>query len=865
MFDITAQGDSTRVKRNNPDERLYPTAEAASVGRAANKLDDDEYTELHGRLMAFWHQEIDRQEENRRQQAIDEDFYDNIQWTEEDAQALKERGQAPLVYNVIAQSINWIIGSEKRGRTDWRVYPRGKEDSRPAELKTKLLKYLSDTNRTPFHRSRAFEDAAKVGIGWLESGLNGDDEGEIVYNRYESWRNMLWDSASTELDLSDARYIFRSKWTDVDVAKAMFPDRQEVIELAAQEGSSIGYDLENGDEVMDQPEVERTSSGISGDHCAHLRSRVRVIECWFKRVVTVRKFAGGSQFAGEQFDPANPEHVAAVQAGDTLRNRPMMRIHLAMLTTAGLLWVSESPYRHNKYPFTPIWCNRRGRDGMPYGFIRNMRDIQEDINKRMSKALAILSSNKVIMDEGAVDDMREFAEEVARPDAIIVKRAGKELVINAERELSAAHLELASRNIQMIQSVSGVTDELLGKSTNAVSGKAVQARQEQGSLTTSKIFDNLRLAVQIDGEKSLSLIEQFFTDQKVFRITNDRGFADYEVVNDGLPENDITRTQADFVVGEADWRVTMRKAQNDQLVEMMTRLPPEVVLTMLDLVIDGMDIANREEIVRRIRQMTGQKDPDADPNAPPTPEEEQAMAMQQEQAAMQQAQMQAQMAATAADTAHKQAQAEKAMAEAQRITVEAQMASAGIEQQAQQLQQRFAEQSMQAEAASQQRMMEMQAKFQQQLAGVQQQAMDAISKYQQQIVELQAEVANKREAAAVELEKARIAAQTEQERARIEAETAQRVAMIEQESSDREGVMQQQLDAVMQQLSGQIADIKTASVDGITKAIASLPAPQVVVQAPAPAEPARPSTKRITLEKGNDGRVTGGTVTEVDD
>src|SRR5690606_20835063 len=130
-----------------------------------HELDSPENVELFLRLLGYYQQELDRQADNRIQQAIDEDFYDHIQWSEQDAAALKERGQAPVVYNVIAQTINWIIGSEKRGRVDFRVLPREKSDAKPAERKTQLLKYLSDINRTPFHRSRAFEDAVKVGIG----------------------------------------------------------------------------------------------------------------------------------------------------------------------------------------------------------------------------------------------------------------------------------------------------------------------------------------------------------------------------------------------------------------------------------------------------------------------------------------------------------------------------------------------------------------------------------------------------------------------------------------------------------------------------------------------------------------------------
>ena len=87
-----------------------------------------------------------------------------------------------------------------------------------------------------------------------------------------------------------------------------------------------------------------------------------------------------------------------------------MRIHVALMTEVGLLWFSESPYRHNKFPLTPIWCYRRGRDGAPYGVIRRLKDIQVDVNKRASKALHILSTSKIIMDYDALPDDMTFEE-----------------------------------------------------------------------------------------------------------------------------------------------------------------------------------------------------------------------------------------------------------------------------------------------------------------------------------------------------------------------------------------------------------------------------------------------------------------------
>ncbi len=659
MFDLQDK-DATRLVKDKTGQSESFSADQEPGEKPLHALDKDDALQRHDMLLSYYRQELERQSENRTQQAIDEDYYDNIQWTTEDAQLLEERGQKPIVYNVTAQSINWIIGSEKRGRTDFKILPRGKEDAKPAEAKTKYLKYLSDVNRTPFQRSRAFEDAVKVGVGWLECGVQEEDDGEPIYDRYEDWRNMLWDSAFMEIDGSDMRYQFRSRWADEDIAVALFPDRAALIRNSVDTTGLYGVNsMLDGDEVMDGAEADRELNGSLTAINAHQRRRVRLIEGWYRMPAQVKKMRGGA-FNGQIYDEKDPRHVEDVQLGQAkLITKTMMRTRVAIFTVNGMLFDDWSPYRHNRFKFVPIWGYRRGRDKLPYGVIRGLRDIQDDINKRASKALAILSTNKVIMDEDAVADMDAFEEEVSRPNAIIVKRQGKQLELNVDRELAPAHLELMSRNVQMIQQTSGVTDELLGRTTNAVSGVAVEKRQEQGSLATSKLFDNLRLAVQMQGELELSLMEQFVTDEKQFRITNQRGTPEFVAMNDGLPENDVTRTKADFVISEADWRATMRQAALDQLTEMMMKMPPQVALVMLDLVVESMDLPNRDEIVKRIRALNGQRDPDA---TELTPEEQQQMAQKAKEQQAQEEMFMAELRGKTADAAKKEAEADKARA-----------------------------------------------------------------------------------------------------------------------------------------------------------------------------------------------------------
>lgn len=646
-----------RVPDSDPSTRL-PETVGQSDEPKRNPLDSPEMVAQHMQLLGIYEEELDRQAENRVDMAIDADFYDNIQWRPEDAQTLRDRGQVPLQYNVISTAINWVLGTEKRGRTDYKILPRRKDSAKPAERKTQLMKYLSDVNMTPFRRSSAFEDAVKVGIGWMESAVQSDLDGEPVTMRYESWRNMLWDSACSK-DMEDCRYQIRSKWLDLDVAEAIFPDRVGTLRRSAGGNNSFGIDR-LGDEAMDS--VEDNINGYSSARATIdgvKRDRVRVIEFWFKKPVKVMTLKGG-EYSGEIYDESDPapSHVDSIQRGEAVPAlRTMLRVHVALMCDVGMLYYDVSPYRHNDFPFTPIWCYRRDRDGMPYGMIRGLRDIQEDINKRASKALHILSTNKVIMEEGALPEdmsMDEFEEEVSRPDAILVKRKGYELTLNAERELAPAHLELMSRGMQMIQSVSGITDENLGRQTNASSGLAIGRRQEQGAMATAGVFDNLRMAVQLHGQKELSLIEQYFSEKKQFRITNMRGTPEYVDINDGLPENDIVRSRADFIISDQDWRASVRQAQTEELFALLQQLAPvapQIALVMLDLIVEGMDIASRDEIVKRIRQVTGMRDPDQEELTP----EEQAEQDAKDQAAAQQQELQ--MRAAMADIAVKEAKA----------------------------------------------------------------------------------------------------------------------------------------------------------------------------------------------------------------
>ena len=491
-----------------------------------------------------------------------------------------------------------------------------------------------------------------------------------------------------EPDLSDARYLFRTRWVDEDVAITMYPQRRDVLERAVLREEEFSAQQWAEDEFFFQGHTsERHVSGTSGSYLAggrgnidsEARRRVRLIECQFRMPASVQVVTSGP-FKGSFVEPWDHALRAVVGAhGGSIVERVAMRMHVAVFTEGHLLALGPTPMRHNSFSLTPIWCYRRGRDRMPYGVVRRVRDLQMDLNKRASKALFLLSTNQIFAEKGAFDDINEAREEVNQPDGVVIYKAGKKFEVHRDSEMAAGQVQMMTLDGQAIQKSAGISDENLGRRTNAVSGRAIEARQLQGSVVTTQPFDNLRFAVQIQGEKLLSLVEQWYTEEKVIRLSGHKGRLDWVKVNqpevqpDGSVRylNDITASMADFVVSEQDYSGTLRQVMFESLNQLAGRLPPEVAIRIMTLAMEYSDLPNNDLVADELRKLTGERDP----NKPLTPEEQQQV-QQQMQAQAEALQMQQESARQA--LAEQQAKVREINARAEKLEAEAeQLRAAG--------------------------------------------------------------------------------------------------------------------------------------------------------------------------------------------
>jgi len=648
--------------------------------------------DTHSWLLSIIDRETWLQAKTRARKALDADYFDDQQYmglTEDEVLEMEERGQTFLQFNEIKPAVLWITGSEKRTRFDWRIAPRSEDDVEPAVRKTKLVKYISDINNVAWKRSRAFDSMVKVGEGWTEISYRPDPysgEFRITFTDVH-WREIIRDSTDRSSDLSGSRYLIRSRIIDQEEAVAWFPGKADLIKAETQERDDLELELQN-EAYITAGVLNGGGGSLSANRMTYGNGRmaIRMWEVWYKKTTRTKIMRGEGALSGTVFDLNNPRHAQAVQMGlvdvvDTVRSQ----MYCAVLTRNHLLHNDVSPYSHNRFPYVPRIAFINDRDGSTYGVIQPMRDPQDDLNKRRNKALFLLSTRRVVMDDDAVEDQKTLEEEMARPDSIIRKKRGSSLEILENVQLSQAHVEFGFQDSAYIRQVSGVTGENLGMPTNATSGVAIQARSEQGTIITTNLFDSNALSFQLEGELILSLIEQYMTEPMQFRISGERGRPDFVAVNDGTPDADITRSKSDFIVDRQDYRATIRASLSEQMFAAAGQIAqhtgnPMLGISMIEMGIELTDLPNKDELLAQMRRITGSPDP-AEPDDQRKQREEAQQAQQQEQDALAKRKLMAEISKLEgeANKAHAGADSESARALRDKMqALQEAMASAGL-------------------------------------------------------------------------------------------------------------------------------------------------------------------------------------------
>jgi hypothetical protein len=479
-----------------------------------------------------------------------------------------------------------------------------------------------DANQGEYIISDIFEGQIKAGWDFVELSKNDDPFKELIQLAKVPRNDLIWDPYAKEYDLSDGKYFIRPKWMELEDAEAKFPKFKSLLEMVVSddEVESFRESPHHGTEDQpDRPGVRLWDKNISSTEWVDKsRKRVKPIECWYK--VPIETHLVDNYLTGEveELNPAKIQEVLSTP-GATITKVFIKKVRLCIIAGPYLLADNWSPYRHNEYPFIPWWCFLKDKDRSPYGLIRQMRDPQDEINKRRSKAMHLLNSTQIIATSDAIDkkenDWKKVADQIGDPQGIILLNATAGANSKFEIRNPMAIVEQQYKFEEEAKGEieeAGVNRELKGMETNASSGRAIIARQVQGNTMLGKPFQNYRRSRQLLGQRIWSMIQQFWTRPKVLRITNKTGEHDFIELN--MPvnlngkvyiKNDITQAKVDIVIDEQAFNATVRQTLADEMFLLISKLPPEIGILMLDDVIDFLDLPNKDKLMQKIQMVQG--------------------------------------------------------------------------------------------------------------------------------------------------------------------------------------------------------------------------------------------------------------------
>ena len=595
-------------------------------------------------------------------------YFDGNQLDQDYLEKAADRGLPPLVRNLIGPTIRLVLGMEAKNRRDWQVSAEGDADFDRAMALNALMKATERATKADAATSAAYASQVKVGLGWVEVGYESNPFLHPLRVAAVPYQEIYFDWRSRDPFLSDARFLVRHRWIDLDVAQLYFPGKKRVLEEAVRgwaEWDQGRLDAIDSD-LMGAYDDFRASTIESLEWLSVERDRVRLSEVWYRNYVrgTVMRLPDGSVL---RHDAKNPIHRAAVAAG-------VVEVQDAVLPLVRLSWWAgphrlidmPSPYSHDAFPYVPFWAFREGETGAPYGLIRGMLSPQDEVNSRLSRMYWLLSAKQIIADSDAAHrPWDEVVDEAGRPDALILmnpNRRNKDgrIEIKSDFQLSQQQFQVLQDATQAIQDTAGVYQSMLGKATvGAESGIAISSLVEQGATTLADLNDNYAAARIRVGELLLALVVDRAIGKPLPVSYEYNGEPRTYTFNTGESSNTLSALLLRVGLVDVPDTPTYRMQQFKNLTEVLKSLPPELQMAVAHIVIRASDLPQKEEMARIIAQATGQGAP-----APQTPEQS-AQQVAQAQMAQQQVDLQAQMAQL--QVAEQAAKIEKLRAEADKI------------------------------------------------------------------------------------------------------------------------------------------------------------------------------------------------------
>ena len=542
-----------------------------------------------------------------------------LQWDDEDRKTLEDEGRPCFEFNEIMPAVNAVLGYQIANRLDVSyVAAGGDADENLAEIISKVFRQISNDQHHHWLETQQLADGLIQRRGYLDVRVQWDENmrGKVVMELLDPL-DVVPDPDAKSYDPAGWSDWLRLRWMTLDQIEENFgPDKRRLCE------TFYNNDQDWGDDVMDERRNhfgDETLTGPAGDWTftdnEGLR-RVRVIERQ-RRTYKLTDVAISPLGDVRDINGMTPEKLADLQSnGWQMSKRMRQVIHWTVTTDFVVLFDGISPYkRFTVIPFFPYF-----RRGMTRGMVDGAVDPQKVLNKGISQFVHIVNSaanSGWVIEEHSLTNMEteDLETEGAKSGLVVEYKKGSKKPEKITPNQVPTGIDRLVDQAKAALKENTVPDAMEGITANGESGVAVQSRQFAAQQRLAVVLDNLRYSRMLLAQHVLELVQQYYDDPRILRIT-DQDPRTGKPVSTPVPINqydqqqgtflnDLTIGEYDVVVSETPIAVTFDNSQMQQLLDLRkagVNIPDPAM-------VKASTLTNKSEIAEEIAENKPEPDP----------------------------------------------------------------------------------------------------------------------------------------------------------------------------------------------------------------------------------------------------------------
>lgn len=530
-------------------------------------------------------------------------FFLSDQWSTQDKEYLDSQNRNALVFNKVHRIIKMLTGRQRRDRLSLKVDPIESSDERTASQLTAVLLWVLQYCNGYNVISDSFEG------GSLQSGINliniwrdrSEDpiSGDLRLTRIP-YNKFLLDPSFTERDLSDCKYLLRREWLSKESVQALLPNRAGAIKKM----NPVGIDGKFS--FFTPPKDIRGEDLMTYDEFwVKIYKNVKVIVD--PKTLRQREWKASNAEMKRYLDTLNPQTGNKYGSEVRVVNKVAHKVEQRVLVNGHCMYKGNDDLGIDDYPYVPVighWTPEYEKVAWKLkGVVRDLRDPQEELNKRHSKVLDMLDG---VIANGLYAEEETFvkqqsAYQTGQGRVLWLKKGA--LTEQKVKEIPPPQIPeglfRALENMdKAIEEIPGGNAELFGTpETKAdIAGMLAKMRVGQGLTIFQDLFDNLAFSQKILGSKLVKAIQKCYTPEKIMRILGPD-----EKVSEEFFNRDFGKYDAVPVEGLlSDTQKQMSFMQLYLLKQLGLPIPDKSL-------IDAVNVENKDKLIQTMEEQAKQQ------------------------------------------------------------------------------------------------------------------------------------------------------------------------------------------------------------------------------------------------------------------